>query len=113
MDYWTLVNYSHLLILAPLFIYLGYKDGQVQPWLYPVVLYLGIFVLLYHAYLTIKNYRSGNTMYIVNLFHALVIGPLLISVGLRKTNTGYPIPTLMLILGVGALFHYAKKIISG
>ena len=110
MDYWTLVNYSHVLILAPLFIYLGYRDGQVASWLYPITLVLGIGVLVYHAYLTVKNYRENNSTYLVNLFHALVIAPLLIYVGYRREKTSYPIPTLMFILGVGAFVHFAKKI---
>ena len=48
--------------------------------------------------------------YVVNLFHVFVIAPLLIYVGLKKRETTYPIPTLMLILGIGGLFHYIKKL---
>lgn len=112
MDYWTLVNYTHILISAPLFIYIGYRDGDVQPWLYTLSLFVGATVLLYHAYLAFKNYKSGNSMYIVNLFHVFVIAPLLIYVGLKKQETTYPIPTLMFILGIGALIHYVKKVAS-
>lgn len=112
MDYWAIVNYTHIILSAPLFIYIGYRDGQVQSWIYALALYTGIAVLLYHAYLTVKNYQSGNSMYIVNLFHVLVIAPLLIYVGIKKEETSYPIPTLMFILGIGALVHYVKKVIS-
>jgi len=111
LDYWTLVNYAHVLISAPLFIYVGYRDGQVVDWLYPICLYLGIIILLYHAYLTATNYQKGNSMYIVNAFHVFVIAPLLIYVGIKKENTSYPIPTLMFILGIGALVHYIKKLV--
>ena len=111
LDYWTLVNYAHVLISAPLFIYVGYRDGQVVDWLYPICLYLGIITLLYHAYLTATNYQKGNSMYIVNACHVSVIAPLLIDVGIKKENTSYPIPTLMFILGIGALVHYIKKLV--
>lgn len=110
MDYWKLVNYSHLLVLAPLFVYLGYRDGKVVTWMYPLILALGIGVVVYHVYLAVKNYRENNSTYIVNLFHALLIGPLLIYVGHQQNKTTYPMPTLMYILGIGAFFHFAKKI---
>jgi hypothetical protein len=110
MDYWSLVNYTHLVFSTPLFIYIGYKEGLVHPWIYHLCLYLGIVLFLYHAFLTVKNFRSGNTMYVVNLFHVFVIAPLLIYVGVKKRETTYPIPTLMLILGIGGLYHYIKKL---
>ena len=111
IDYWDLVNYSHSLIIAPLFIYIGATNGQVMKPLYKLILYLGIISLLYHAYKTVKNYQDGNTMYIVNLFHVFVIAPLLIYVGLKREKTTYPIPSLMYILGIGALVHFFKKIL--
>jgi hypothetical protein len=46
----------HALIIAPLLIYIGYNGNKTSPVLFKLLLVLGIVVLIYHMYLSIKRY---------------------------------------------------------
>lgn len=109
MEYWEIINLTHIIFSTPLFIWIGYMKNKTHKYIFYLALVVGIIVLLYHLYKCYLNFIEGNSMYIVNLFHILVVAPLLIYAGIVREKIAYPIPSLMFILGAGGLIHYVIK----
>jgi predicted tellurium resistance membrane protein TerC len=97
---------THILLSAPVFLYLGHMKGQGPEWVYHIAVVLGIIVLLYHAYLLANKYNSMKMISWVNLIHILLVAPILIYVGLNKNNVLYPFWQVCLILGYGVLVNF-------
>ena len=68
------IHLLHILVSAPLMIYVGHDRGNGPNWLYQLVLAVGAIVLLYHAYLFFEKYMinfSCNNLH--NLYNAEMI----------------------------------------
>mgnify|MGYP003978945813 FL=1 len=100
------IHLLHILVSAPLMIYVGHDRGTGDNWLYQLVLVVGILALLYHAYLFINKYTNTNYISWVNLIHVLVVAPVLIYIGLNKKNVVYPFWQICIVLGYGALVNF-------
>ena len=54
MNQLPIINLFHVLIVAPLLIYVGYMQnyGETKParWVYDLLIIIGVFALLYHLY---------------------------------------------------------------
>jgi hypothetical protein len=98
----------HLLVVGPLFIYVGLRRYKTTNFLYSTLFLLGIIVLLYHLY---KFYNAYKNDYInhVNIFHVLLVGTLLIYIGFMKEKTNYVYFDLLTILGIGLVGYFAFK----
>jgi hypothetical protein len=68
------IQLAHIFALGPLLIAIGV--GYIQPSLYIVA--LGAFIALYHIY---KMIARGSVSW-VNVFHAVIVGPLIMYHGL-------------------------------
>ena len=104
----------HLLIVVPLFLYVGFKRAETPSWLYLALLSIGIVVLVYHGIkllIRLKN-RSGYSW--VNALHVLTVSPLLIYIGYNKKETPRFAYELMLMAGFAAggyhLFSLVKQL---
>ena len=49
MNYFDLVNLSHILLISPLLIYVGYYRERADPRAFNLLIVLGIVAILYHA----------------------------------------------------------------
>ncbi len=50
----------HILFVAPFFLYIAFLRGQLQPWLFTVLLGLGVMILVYHAYKVIIKWQENS-----------------------------------------------------
>jgi hypothetical protein len=50
LDYYDLVYIMHFLIVGPLLIYVGYYKEKVDKNILDAVMWLGVFIVLYHLY---------------------------------------------------------------
>jgi hypothetical protein len=46
-----IIYLSHIIIIAPIMIYIGFCKNLCSPYIYQIILTLGIFALIYHLYL--------------------------------------------------------------
>ena len=104
----------HLLLVVPLFLFVGFKRADTPHWLYLALFAIGCVILVYHGYklfLRLKNKSSGAW---VNAVHLLIIAPLLIYIGYHKKETPRSAYELMLMLGFAAggyhLFSLVKQL---
>ena len=100
------IHLLHILVSAPIMIYVGHDRGNGPNWLYQLVLAVGAIVLLYHAYLFFEKYMNFKMVSWVNLIHILLVAPILIYVGLMKDRVKYPFWQICLVLGYGALVNF-------
>ena len=98
----------HLLFVGPLFMYVGLRRYKTPNYLYSLLFWLGIIVLLYHAYKFYTAYKNDFINH-VNIYHILLVGPLLIYIGYQKEETNYVYFDLLTIFGLGLVGHFAFK----
>ena len=81
------INLFHLLVIAPFFIYVAFMRGQLVPWIFHILLGLGLLVLVYHAYKTAIKWNASSVSVWVNIIHVILVGPLLIYIGAKSYDT--------------------------
>ena len=91
------VKLFHIAIVGALFLYVGIKRTEIPKWMFPALLALGAFIVVYHAYEAI-NHVMKKKSYWVNLFHILLVGPLLIYIGYFGEDTARMYFELLLML---------------
>jgi Na+-transporting methylmalonyl-CoA/oxaloacetate decarboxylase beta subunit len=99
------VHLFHILIVGTLFLYVGIKSTNTPVFMYPFLLGLGIFIILYHIYKTYIKLKANKNPW-VNLFHIFVVGPLLIYIGYNKTATPKQAYEFLLMLGFAAIGYH-------
>ena len=102
----VIVQWLHVLVFGPLFIYLAIRRSSVKPIIYPIVFCIGILVILYHGYKMTKNPRWGH----IYLLHILVIAPSLLAIGYYKDKTNYMVYDYLLLLGSAAIGYNLMKL---
>jgi hypothetical protein len=79
---------------------------------YKIAFVVGILITLYHGYKSILKFKAGSQSLWVNLFHMILIGPLLIYIGLMETQTPRAAYELLAIAGFGAAGYHIYHIIN-
>lgn len=102
----------HILLVVPLFLFVGAKRSDTPAELYQVLLVIGAFVLAYHLWRLSVKYRSGLSGQWVNLIHVLLIAPLLIYIGSNEKDTPRFAYELLLIAGFGAMGYHLVTLIQ-
>ena len=105
MDKHTIIHIFHILFVGPLLIYIGLHGDRTNKTLLHLLKYLGLLVIMYHAY------RAYKTHSLVNYFHVLFVGPLLVIIGLYGTSTSDIFFKLMLLSGIAALGYHTYYLI--
>lgn len=111
MNISILVHLFHILIVGGLFIYLGIYRNDIPKILFSVIFYLGIIIILYHIY-KLYNYMKAGKNYWVNLFHILIVGPLLIYIGYNKDKVQRLYFELILMLGFASIGYHGYYLIK-
>ena len=104
-----IVHLFHLIIVGSLFLYVGIRQSKIPGFFYPLLLYLGIFIILYHGYKAFKKMQSGKNAW-VNFIHILLVAPLLIYIGYNKISTPRYCYELLLMLGFAAIGYHGYYI---
>jgi hypothetical protein len=110
IDAHFIIHLFHILIVGPLFLYVGIKGATITPILFPILLVLGAFIMVYHCYLAYKKYTQGISAW-VNYIHMLIIGPLLVYIGFHKENTSRKFFELLIMFGMAAIGYHGYYLI--
>ena len=111
------VQLIHICLIGPLIIYVGTQRTKLPIWVFNFLIYLGIFIILFHsykAYTKITNNKSAWN----NLFHIFIVGPLLVKIGYSSLETPRPYFEFLIMLGIAAigynaLYFYQEVILKG
>jgi hypothetical protein len=101
----------HLVVVVPLFLFVGFQRAATPQWVYTILFGLGLFVLVYHGYFSIVRLHAKSELAWKNLFHLILIAPLLLWIGYHEKKTGKPFYELMLIAGFASLGYHLKNIV--
>ena len=97
----------HTLIIDPLLIALGEAGKRLPSEAFPAIAIVGAFIGAYHAY---RYFTNG--MRTINLFHILVVAPVLLYIGIRgQSHAGFAFP-LATMLGFAAIGYNVANLIK-
>ena len=99
------VHLFHILFIGWLFLYVGIMKTSILPFMYQILLILGLFLVLYHSFKAFILLKSGKNPWI-NLFHIFIIAPLLIYIGWKGKNTNSFYFELLLMLGFASVGYH-------
>jgi len=99
------VHLFHVLIVGSLFLYVGIRKIKISPIFYPILLILGIIVIIYHIIKAVTKIKKGLSAW-VNYIHIFLVGPLLIYIGINKTNTDRRYFEMLLMLGFASIGYH-------
>ena len=105
MDKEAIVHLFHILIVGSLFLYVGIQQTNIPSFLYPILLILGIFIILYHGYKAYNKIIIGKSAW-VNYIHIFLVGPLLIYIGYKNKATKRQYFELLLMLGFASIGYH-------
>jgi hypothetical protein len=99
------VNLFHILFVGTLFLYVGIYQKQIKHSLYMFLIFLGLFVFIYHSFIILHKIKSGNQIWI-NLIHIFVVAPLLLIIGFNKEETPRKYFEMLLMLGMAVIGYH-------
>ena len=105
------VHLFHIIIVGSLFLYVGINRTSIPKLMYPVLLYLGVIIILYHIF-KIYNYIKQGKGYWVNLIHVFIVGPTLIWIGYNKDKTERRAFEILLMLGFASIGYHGYYLLS-
>ena len=101
----TFIRLFHILFVGILFLYVGINATKTPAFIFPLLLYLGIIIIIYHcykAYIKISNNKSAW----VNYIHIFLVGPLLVVIGLNGLETSRKYFELLIMAGMAAIGYH-------
>ena len=102
-------NLLHIFFTGPLLIYIGLTKPE-NPQIYNFIFLLGILLSIYFLYLITSLKYSQYHVWL--LIHYLIFIPLLIFVGIKKTETPKIIYSLLLAIGIAAFGYHLIRLIQ-
>jgi len=111
MDKHLLLSIFHIIGVVPLFLYVGFQRAATPEWLYHFLFGLGLLLTVYHGIKGIMRVYAKSASAWINLFHALLIGPLLIWIGYYGKKTERPAYELLLMAAFAALGYHLKSVL--
>ena len=111
LDKHTIIHLFHILLVGPLFLYVGIKRETIPKLMFPFLLVLGAFITLYHIYLAYNKFKQGQSAW-VNYIHFLIIGPLLVYIGYQGLETSRKYFEMLLLLGMATIGYHGYYLIQ-
>jgi|688.fasta_scaffold764644_3 hypothetical protein len=104
------VHIFHILIVGSLFLYVGINGIKTPAFVFPLLMYLGIVIIIYHSYKVYKRLILDKSAWF-NYIHIFLIGPLLITIGLNGVNTSRKYFELLLMSGMASIGYHGYYLI--
>ena len=102
----------HLILIVPLFLYVGFMRAETPRWLYLALYVIGWIVLVYHGFKLVVRMKNRSGYAWVNAIHVALVAPLLIYIGYYKKDTPRPAYELMLMLGFAAGGYHMFSVVK-
>jgi hypothetical protein len=111
MNKHVVISLAHLFIIVPFFFYVAFQRAACPDWLYWVVFGVGLVVFLVHTVKAAYRWIAESSYLWVNLFHVLLIAPLLIFIGYYGKKTPRSAYELLAMAGFAALGYHIYNIL--
>jgi len=109
MDAHFYVAVFHVVLVAPILIYVGLAREKLPEWIYLALGAVGVGIFFYHAYKFYgrADYASGW----VNLIHILIVAPLLMAIGWYGKAVARRFFEMLLLTAFAALGYHGLNIV--
>jgi hypothetical protein len=104
------VHLFHILIVGSLFLYVGINSIKTPAFIFPILLYLGIIIIIYHSYKAYLKILLDKSAW-VNYLHIFLFGPLLIIIGLNGVDTSRKYFELLLMAGMASIGYHGYYLV--
>jgi len=106
-----LVHLFHIIIVGGLFLYVGINREKIPAIMFPILLGLGIFIIVYHSYKAFTYLKQGKNPW-VNYIHIFLIGPLVAYIGYTNKETTRKYFEILLMFGFAAIGYHGYYLIK-
>jgi hypothetical protein len=107
-----IVALGHILILAPGLLWIAFRRAASPSWVYTGLLFVGIFMIVYHGYRAFVRIVKKSPYAWVNLIHTFVIAPLLIYIGWNGRDTPRAAYEMLAMVGFAGLGYHIYSLIT-
>ena len=111
MDKHLLLALFHIVLVTPLFFYIGFQRAATPEWVYNLTFGLGLVILAYHGSMSVIRLMTQTMGAWVNLIHAVLLAPLLLYIGYNGKKTQRPAYEMLLMVAFAALGYHLKSLI--
>ena len=77
LDQHFIVAVFHLLLVVPLFLFIGFQRSSTPTWVYLAIFVIGVFIFLYHGFKLVVRALKHSEYAWVNAIHVILVAPLL------------------------------------
>jgi len=111
LDQHFILSVFHLLIVVPLFLFIGFQRSSTPTWVYMAIFIIGAFILLYHGFKLVVRALQHSEYAWVNAIHVVLVAPLLLYIGYHKKDTPRFAYELLLLLGFAAAGYHLFSLV--
>ncbi len=108
----NLVSIIHVFIIVPFLLYCVSKGNSMSLYIKYALQLFGAYVILFHGYKILTNSFTFSVIRIINWFHLLIIGPLLLYIGYTAPNTGAKYYDYLGIIAYAALVYHGYYLVK-
>lgn len=105
IDTRTIVHLFHIIVVGALFIYVGTKRDSLHETWFPILFYLGLFIIGYHLFKAYGYWVQNKSIW-VNVIHILFIGPILAYIGYYGKDTSRKYFEFLLMAGFASIGYH-------
>jgi hypothetical protein len=102
----NLVSLIHVFLIVPFLLYCVSKGNNMSKFLKYALIVFGLFIVLFHGYRILSNPLTISVIRIINWFHLLIIGPLLMYIGFTTPNISANYFDYLAIIAYSALIYH-------
>ena len=111
LDKHFILSIFHLVLVVPLFLWVGFQRASTPDWLYMALFAIGGIVLVYHGGKGFIRWRNHSDSAWINAIHAFLVAPLLLYIGYHKKETPRFAYELLLMAGFAAAGYHLFSLV--
>lgn len=111
MDAHFILALFHVLVVVPFLGYVFVNRAATPEYIYNILFFVGIFVLIYHAYKAALRLKSGSALLWISLIHVLAIAPIMIYVGYMSKKTPRSAYEILGLITFAALGYHLYSLV--
>lgn len=100
------VHLFHIILVSGLLFYIGTTGDKLPKFVFPFLIALGIFIIVYHIYKSLFKKDAW-----VNYIHIFILAPLLIYIGIYQDKTPRKYFEIVLMLAFASLGYHLYYIL--
>jgi len=101
----------HIFLVVPFLGYIVYEKAGTPEFVYSALFGLGLVLFAYQSYKSLVRWMAKSPSLWINLFHVIIVAPLLVYIGFLGKKTPRAAYELLAILTFGALGYHIYSLI--